>query len=747
MITWRTSHLAWRAAPRMAAIALLAALLMPPALALAQAGGPRKVIRLADLGYNDDTLVGQRFTADYFFPGPGEYRLASSGSVLDLVYSASGLVGKSSVMTVLWNNVPLADVRLAGKGTPQRISVPLPADRIDPALNRLQIRGAMEDRSSVCTNDNPANHLTVFRDTSVHYALADSQPHPPPVRPDLGRYPAPFFEAAPLAPAPVVFVLPPTPAPDVLRAVAAISGGLGRSAGSHRLDLGVATDVGSPPASLAGSNLIYVGLARDLAGLRAMPGLSLRVGRDGHLLKDGKPVAPADGVLAEAASPLNAGRMVLAVVSQTSGGLVKAATTLASGDTARLLGGSSAVIERLDTAPPSARPSQAGGDVITLADLGRSDQSVSGIGDHDLTFKVQLPGVPQGRGGLALDLVTSHSPLLDAARSSFKVLVNGVPVTSVALNQVGVSHGVTRVQIPSAAIRPGVDTFDVVFTLRTARIATPVTQICPPVPTEQAWAVLHSSTNLQLPPHLGTPATVGLGNYPSPVVGPRGLGDTTFVVPARFDLQPFIQFTANLGHAAAQGSPPPLVISANDVQPRSTKANLNANLIVWGTPAENPVLSRLSGDLPLAMTAGPPARFSFANNLLLSVRDSTNLGILQEIASPWSPGRRVLVVSGTTPSALSLAVRGLDQPGLADNLALVSTAPRVAGATGGVAAGAPAPVEVSTYKITTKQRVASVQSKIVLLPVILAAGLALLALLMAFSMAYAAFVREPRGRR
>ncbi|MDE3077863.1 MAG: hypothetical protein KGJ86_20770, partial [Chloroflexota bacterium] len=169
----------------------------------------------------------------------------------------------------------------------------------------------------------------------------------------------------------------------------------------------------------------------------------------------------------------------------------------------------------------------------------------------------------------------------------------------------------------------------------------------------------------------------------------------------------------------------------------------DANIVLWGSPAENPLLAQISDYLPLTVSRDESRRFVFGGNLQVSVQGTARLGVLQEIASPWTSGRRVLVVSGTSPDNLSLAVGGLEQPNLSDNLALVSLAP----------AATPTPgqngprLSVTTYQIGPRLQLNQRRRGVDLVPMALTAILALLALGMAFSMAYQAFVREPREQR
>ncbi len=699
------------------------------------------VVSMADLGLNDDTLRGRGFSTTYFFPGPGEYPLAQAPSILELVYSATSLAGPDSVLTLSWNGVPVGDVPLANKQDRTTAQIKLPADRIDPAINRLDVRGSLDIASDICRDDSPAHHVTVYKETTIRYSLSDTHPHPTPQPPDLVRYPSPFFDPAPTSTSDLALVVPAKPDANVLQAMTAISVGLGHVAGSRPLNMKVTTDPGSLTNDYAQSNVIYIGRAADLPSLRALSNLPAAVGQDGRISKDGTPTADDDGVLFELASPLNQGRMILAVTGDSSAGVLKAATALSTTRTARLLGGNFAVVDQLQTEPAGAGQGPQGRRVVTLADLGRPDLTVEGVGDHTASFKVELPGVPQGSQGLNLDLITSHSGLLDAAASSVRVTVNGIPLNSVGLKGTEQTRDNTQVRLPASTLRSGVNSFDVTFTLRLA--ATAQQQgICGAIPNEQAWAVLHNASSLQLPTQFSNSTDADLAGYPYPIIASTGLEKTAFVVPEEFDLNPFVRYCADLGRQLTEDSGAPEVIPLSQFKP----SDVDDNLILWGTPDQNPLLQQLNDALPLGITPGSPLRYAFGSNILLSVRDTTNLGVIQEIASPWHPERRILAIGGTVPAAIDMAVTALSQPGLTDNLALVSPAVPSALAAP-VPIGSPPQVQITTYKIKTKQQVAATRNTIETLPILLAAGFGLLALVMAALMGYEAFVREPRSRQ
>jgi len=743
MLSVRLSLAIW-----VAVAAAMASTVLPPPAASAAPPGPREVVRLVDVDHNDSTLRGRFVSADYFLPGPGDYSLARTGSSLEVVYSSSDLVTPDSILSVLWNGIPLSDRTLIPSTERQTFSIPLPTDGIRPAVNRLEVRALLRLRNETCGDDNnPARHLTVYGQTAVRYAYADHRPVQAPVAPDLARYPWPFFQPNPTTAADVAFLLPARPSREELEAAAGVSARLGRFAGGKPLVMRAAEDAGSIPVDLVDANLIYVGKVAGLPGLRAARDLPIQIGADGSLAPtEGAPAEPDTGVIMEYPSPTNPARMALAVTGATDEAVLKAGRALSTHVGPRLLGGTYALVTDLalgSAASPDAAP------VAALAAPDGTDGTVSGtvtgVGEHTLSFTLDTPGVVQNPAGLPLDLVVSHSALLDRGRSSVRVILNGLPLTSVALKDVAPTRGSALIDLPSAAVRPGGNKVDLRFSLELPSTADG--DVCARPPNEQAWAVVHPETSVRLSGALAPPSDVTLASYPYPFVERGGMDHTVFVVPGQVDLLgPVLQLAADLGRSARDQYLAPRVMLADGFQP----GTVDANLVLLGTPTSNPMLGQLGEHLPLAVDQGEYTRFAFTDRLRLAARNAADLGIVQEIPSPWAPGRFILVVSSTTEDGLPLSVRALSQPGLAGNLALIGrgvpqapTDPRVL-PTPTPEARVPDPLQVTTYRLRPTQQVTTGRDAVLplpsRLPVVMAAAAALLAVVATLAMAYQAFL-------
>jgi hypothetical protein len=299
-------------------------------------------------------------------------------------------------------------------------------------------------------------------------------------------------------------------------------------------------------------------------------------------------------------------------------------------------------------------------------------------------------------------VVLSHSPLLDRQRSSMRILLNGTPVTSTSLKDISPTRGSVKVDLPASSLRAGTNSVGIELTFYLPRFDE--RQTCASTPNEQAWAVVHADSGFQ-PPAGGAPTTdvATLANYPFPFVR-NGLLDQTLIVMSESlrDGGAFVRLCVDLGRAARGSALLPKVIKASEF---SEAMAANKDVIVWGLPEDNPVLGLLGGRLPIQVDG--TERLVLSRDLQLSVRDASKLGVMQQVGSPWTPGRSVLAVTGTSAEGLPLAVEALRQGNLQGNAALVSRAelqpapanraatpvPLVLGAS------RPEPLQVSTYRL------------------------------------------------
>lgn len=701
---------------------------------------PFERIALSQLGYSNTTLRGELVGTDFFIPGPADFLLGGT-SFLDLDIVPSQLLAKESSMVVLWNGVPIHGRQIAaGTGQAERVSIPISLDRIDPETNRLEIQAELRLVADTCDVlvESPARSITVLATTTIRYAYADPVvPRPAPVHPGLATYPLPFFSPTHPQPAPVRFIIPDRPTAGELTALAQVAAQLGQYAGFRgvKAELQRAGEVRE--SDLDRTHVVLIGRQQALPLLPRLTNTPLARDPDGRFLDErGSPIADDTGVVMVMQAPWSSGRAVLVVSGRTDEAVSKAALALSGRGAVEALRGTYAIVPDAApfTAPPPATTTS-----IRLSDLGRTDDQINNaVGDRAISFTVFLPAV--ARDALVpFDVAVSHSALLDKNRSSMRVLVNDLPLESVALRDIPPVHGVHRFSLPGAALKPGANTLKVEFSLRLPRYGQ-----CEALPIEQAWVVLHADSAISSPSAAGASAEPNLSIYPYPFQRSGRLDDTLIVVPTDLGANPqaLMQFISDLGRGARATLLRPTVVSATDFDP--ARDAIDRDVILFGLAADDRVLRDLGARLPVQV--GPDQRLLRAPNLTIRVSDLQHLGVVQEIASPWSADRAVMVVTGTSPDGLDLAVEAIRQRTMTGNVALASRQqprPLAPGATpkpSPLAYGGPAqiPLDVSSY-VLRPTIVAPRQEVRIPWVLIAAAVLGLFAVFVALAQAYEAF--------
>ncbi|TAK36220.1 MAG: hypothetical protein EPO30_11595, partial [Lysobacteraceae bacterium] len=323
------------------------------------------------------------------------------------------------------------------------------------------------------------------------------------------------------------------------------------------------------------------------------------------------------------------------------------------------------------------------------------------------------------------------------------VIVNDLPLESVAFRDLAPVHAVRRVDLPGAALRPGANAVRIEFSMRLPGLAE--REACNAVPVEQAWAVLHADSALHQP--LGIDRTGGepsLTTYPYPFHRNGRIDDVLIVLPADLGKNPqaVAQFLAEVGRGTRAGLLRPTVVTAQSFDP--ARDPIDKDVILFGLPEDSPILGTLGGRLPVEV--GTDQRLVLARELTVRVADLERLGVVEEIVSPWSPGRAVLVVTGTSAEGIDYAVEALRQRALSGNVVIATLQRPRAPVAGAVptpqplAFGGPAPIplDVSSYRLRP-QILAAEQDVRPPWILIAAAVIALLAILIVAAQTYAAF--------
>lgn len=628
-------------------------------------------------GFNDQVLQGSLAFFDVFLPGPGRY-LVGDNNVLTLVVSHGEVLDPSvSVAVALVNDVPVHSWFLTPDTARQReIHIPLPAARLKPNTNHIQIRYVMRLPGEGCTDLlHPGLTATVYKQTRIRYQYLTGLPRSSGDEPDLGRFPVTFLDPSNGVSNSVVLGVADNPTDTDLRAAMTLAAGMERSAEGRPIQFRMVPWSRLPVAS-ADANTVLIGKPNDspvwdaVSRIRNAP-VPLVDRTRGVFRYGDENLGRDDGVLQDVASPWNPNGRLLVVSGATDEAVMRSALGVTSDTGRRLLNGAGGVVTQR-TASAVAATGGPFSNIMTFARLGYGDRVIRGWGFNAATFVFSTGGVTPP--GAKVTLIYSHTKLINFSRSSMVVNLNGVPLLDTGLKPDISDRQRLEVQLPARALRPGRNVLTVQFGL--TPIPSSATGGCPTISSEIEWAVVYGDSSIEIPANdgsialpVGTGGSPSLAAHPFPFVRDGNLADFLLVLPDDLALaEQAPALAAGLGRGLTADVVEFPVTTAGRL---TTEARASKHLILFGQPQENKAIADLLTSLPVRLDAGGRV-LRGATDPLAGVRDATHVGVIQIITSPFNSTRAILVVTGNSPQSLALAIEGLTSATLQGNAALVT---------------------------------------------------------------------------
>jgi cellulose synthase operon protein B len=605
------------------------------------------------MGQVDRVLHGPYASLRVRFSQPTSWKLLP-GALLQLdlgaYFNQATLINsKGAALVVTFNGVLLSTVIIDWNGE-HTVSIPIP----DAALVSQRLDGRHElslflDASMDCRT---SNQTTITLRSSSGFVL----PHEL-VSPDtaLAQLPHPFYQDSSFLLEPVTLVLPRDASAEEMQAALTVVAAFGRfSSGSLALPLVTSDFSGDKTAhdQLLQGHLIFVGKPGAFADLAQV--------QFPAPVKGGVVQAPAmqadDGVVEMSVSPWNKTRAVLYVGGNSDIGVVKAAQALSSGvlraSNLPNLTFISDVNASIDIpTPPMDR---------TLRDLGYQTADILsgyGISTSDYSFFVP-PGMVAGQDAY-INIVYSHSALLDFSRSGLVLFLNGNAIGSARFTEeTAKSTNTLQVGLPVYALRPGNNRLTVEADL------IPL-DYCSDLINNGMWASIAPTTLIHLPliPAQAQANVLppDLSRYPYPFPAQPTLSNTAFVL-AKDDL---IGWSIAAGLAAELGknaSGELINFGAYFADAVPDEIRTGKDLILIGRATRLPLLDGISDKLPAPFPSGSDLAEERGLRVTYRLPEGTNLGYLQMFSSPWNEQNTILAVMGSTDLGLQWAGNVLVDP-------------------------------------------------------------------------------------
>lgn len=569
------------------------------------------------------------------------------GSELRLALRYSPLVlADRSALTVRLGSTPLTSIRLRPEQAAGiTLTVPIPLVRPADGVLRFTIEaGAFTSARPCAPPDSLAGWVVLGQESRLHLAYtADPRTlRLKDVRPVL-------VQRAPVA-RPLVFALPADPQPADWEAASLLAAGLGQAAGFAGTRLQVLPAGAAPSRELGNAAVIYLGGAalRDrLQGARLpVGGILPRGPMTPTFALRGTPVPDDTGILALAPGPWHPDGLALVVTGGSDRALLNAARALLDPARLPLLESATALVRPVTVLPPrTALPAPANGVPTTLHNLGFTDQTAIGVGTQSLSYRLFVPGDWTLTGDGQVQLYYNYARILQPERSSLTVRLNGIEIASMPLTDTTQIVSNT-ISLPRTDWVPGDNLLEFRFALHLAREREECTFTDP----TDAWGTIYDRSALTLPYDQSGRRRVDLALYPYPFAGASAGADPAWIVlpdaPTPEDQGLALTLVAGLSRFTPPDGRPPQVTRVGLLG--DTRAR--ADLILLGGPERNTLSTALTSTLPIHWDAATARTLRTEWGVVFASQDAGDLGLAQELVSPWNPDRLVLDVHYSRPA-------------------------------------------------------------------------------------------------
>jgi hypothetical protein len=269
---------------------------------------------------------------------------------------------------------------------------------------------------------------------------------------------------------------------------------------------------------------------------------------------------------------------------------------------------------------------------LSLKNLGDPDgytlRTVKTERRYEFTRPTQWNVMPSS----AIKVTFQHSASLLPERSSLNVLVNNRMLKTIRLGKDNTQPTTVTIPVPPGLLKDK--------NVLSFQVDQHYTYQCEDPFSEELWTTILPDTTLTLN-YTPKPALTNLAEFPKPFFDPLGYGATKIgyvVSPSGMSddsLTALAQVSAGLGRAISWHPAQPTVLDPGAAY------GTNENLVVVGTPSENPAVSQLASQLP--------------------AQPGVDEGLIAVVRHPSYPDKAVLIVTGGSPVGVRKAASYLVQ--------------------------------------------------------------------------------------
>jgi hypothetical protein len=608
------------------------------------------------LGYSEKLLTGPFDSTNLFFSLPANVNLASGSSVF-LKYALAWSGGSSDVSVnkgvsgtlLVYFNDELIDTIILSSDSPLEKEIPIPLT----ALNTVEKDGRYRLRLFLnadvnCKYDNVHTTLLVSKNSQFNFQYTQVTPVT-----DLTLLPRPIYQPDSILPNSVVVVVPDSPEAYELQAALTAMAGLG-SITSGQVNASMITNNKLTPEMAASNHLIFVGMAKKFPTLPtakfpiAISSAGAAVDQDHN----------SDGLIEIAVSPWSPAHIVLFVGGNTQDSVIKAGQAFSTG---KIIAVEKPNVSLIATVNP-ANQEMVSLEDQTFQDLGYESQTLGSFGENYFAYTFYASPEQAASAGAYIDLVVSHSDLIDYNSTGLTVLLNGEAVGGLQLTQE--TPVTTQIKFVPGILRRGINRLEIVSDIAPY-------YSCYSTDLLSTWVTINNSSNLHLPiseQELSLGDIGNLSDFPYMFLENRNLSDLAFVL-AHNDPNSWDYASRVAYYIGAKGSVPLVNLYTTFADDVSDETLKNYNLLTFGQASNLPFISRINDVLPAPFNPGSDEAVQPSMLVNYSLLPDTSVGYLQLLPSPWNSDHVILAVLGNTADGVPMAGTTLTRDDLVGRLA------------------------------------------------------------------------------
>ncbi len=591
---------------------------------------------------NSTTLNGYKPNYTFYLP-IGKHQNPQKAT-LHLKIAFSSLLKAGTRIDILFNKTAIRHLEMPANGSRETSwDIELPLADLSENWQALKFSAYLSSSKPLCDPNvwiyiSPESSLTL---TTLELPFTGS----------LTKLPYPFIDPTAVNPLDILFILPSNPALPEIIAQLEVAMHFGQVGRDSKVNL-VTNFIGDLDLKEEKSkaNLIFIATFNEL----------LKEGKLNNLLKNSAFKQALDkkaGVIVINQSPFNPLRGSIIFSGEDFRAIRKAVSAFLTPEFKTMASGNSAIVDEIiiqKITKPVGESYE-----TTFKELGYSDQSVSGVGRHQLSYNIPLPNNRIPTNGSVKTLITA--PIFaNINNSSITVLVNGLKQSSFLLTK---EHSAWKTEIDTSAMKPGVNKIDYLIDLHFEH------ERCSRENYDEVWATIYDETQFKTSFLSGFPLAM-LNQLPVPFTA-----EITVVLPEQMTLEDINSLTKlffKFGQLFEPGSVSFKFLGSKDITENEIR---NQNVIFFGTAEANPWIKFAMAYMPVQM---------YGNSLELKlpqkqmkIRSEQKTGLLELMPSPWSEGRTILIITGESAKGLYLATDALinDQIrlDLKGNIALINS--------------------------------------------------------------------------